>query len=233
MITIDRASRITVDVEDGSFEAHVSWPTDDGGSAPAVIVLQEIFGVNAFVRGACDWLAANGFIAAAPDLFWRQSPGVELTEADRDQAVGLMQGLDQDRAVTDCAALIERLRAFPKCSGKVGALGYCLGGKIAYLMAARTSIDAAIAYYGVGIQSALGEADAVRAPLLLHIASQDTLCPPAAQEKIVRALAGNATARTETHRAGHAFARTGSAAYVETSADRANQHSLAFLAEHL
>ena len=224
---------MTVSARDGTFRAWLSRPDTARGPAPAVIVLQEIFGVNRFVREACDWLAANGFLALAPDLFWRQEPGVDLDEAERERAMALMQGLDQDRAVADCAVAVDALRSLPECNGKVGALGYCLGGKLAYLMAARTSVDAAIAYYGVGIQGALEEAPALRAPLLLHIASEDALCPPAAQEQIVIALRNRPNVRIRAYRAGHAFARTASPAYVAKSAERANRLSLDFLAEML
>lgn len=225
--------RLTVEVADGCFDAYLRYPDDGGAAAPAVIVLQEIFGVNAFVRETCDWFAANGLIAAAPDLFWRQSPGIELGEGDREQAMALMKGLDQDKAVVDCAALRDRLAALPRCSGRVGASGYCLGGKIAYLLAARGQVDAAVSYYGVGIQGALDEAQGLDRPLLLHVAIEDALCPPDAQAAIAAALGARPGVAIEEHPAGHAFARTGSTAYVETSARAAHARTLAFLASHL
>lgn len=227
------AERLAVQVADGSFGAYLRYPADDDATSPAVIVLQEIFGVNAFVRETCDWFAANGFIAAAPDLFWRQSPGIELGEGDREQAMALMKGLDQDKAVADCAALRDRLVALPRCSGRVGASGYCLGGKIAYLLAARGQVDSAVSYYGVGIQGALDEAQRLDRPLLLHVGVEDALCPPDAQAAIAAALGTRPGVAIEEHAAGHAFARTGSAAYIETSARAANAHTLAFLAAHL
>lgn len=223
---------ISIDTPDGAFSAYISAPRAE--RAPAVIVLQEIFGVNAFVKGACDWLAGEGYLAVAPDIFWRQQPNVSLTETDRDQAMKLMQGFDETRGVEDCARLLQHVRGMAQCTGKVGAVGYCLGGKIAYLMAARTSIDAAIAYYGVGIQKALNEASAVRAPLTLILGAEDGLCPPEAQAQILDAFARVDGVTCETFPGvGHAFARTGSTSYNAEASERANAMTRALFARHL
>src|ERR1700730_11498016 len=172
------------------FTAFLSVPTarSQAARAPAVLVLQEIFGVNAFVRGVCDRLADAGFIAIAPDLFWRQEAGMQLSESDLERALHLLQGLDQEEAISDCSDAVAYVRALPNCSGRVGAVGYCLGGKLAYLMAMRSNVAAAVSYYGVGIEGVLDEAKAITAPLLLHIAAEDELCPPPAQTTIHRAL---------------------------------------------
>jgi len=227
---IDRT--VSVTGPDGAFDAYLSIPSGVG-PWPAAIVLQEIFGVNAVIRGACAWLAANGYLAIAPDLFWRQAPGVQLDESERDAAMALMKGLDEGLAVADCEAVLDHVRALPESTGKAGAVGYCLGGKLAFLMAARTSIDAAVSYYGVGIQNALELAPSVRCPLLLHIGTQDPLCPPDAQARIADALGGSPSVELETYTAGHAFARSGSPAYSAPHAGRANAVTLTFLGRSL
>jgi carboxymethylenebutenolidase len=202
--------------------------------APAVLVLQEIFGVNAFVRGVCDRLADAGFIAIAPDLFWRQEAGIQLSESDLERALRLLQGLDQEEAISDCSNAVAYVRALPNCSGRVGAVGYCLGGKLAYLMAMRSKVAAAVSYYGVGIEGVLDEAKALTAPLLLHIAADDTLCPPSAQSTIHRALEDIPGVILDTHAGvGHAFARRGGAPYVPQAAERADATTLMFLRQNL
>ena len=212
----------------GAFGAYLAEP--DRTTAPGIVVLQEIFGVNAFVRGVCDGLAQAGYIAIAPDLFWRQAPGVELDSDDpgaRDRAMKLMQGLDEPLALSDIAAAAAHLRTLPQGSGKVGAVGYCLGGKLAYLAAARTNVDAAVSYYGVGIQGALGEAGGIHAPLLLHIAADDPLCEPPAQQAIADALGAAPGVRIVTHPGvGHAFARLGSTAYRASAAAAADAETM-------
>src|SRR5205085_12497952 len=141
--------------------AYVARPAR-GGPTPAVVVIQEIFGVNRFVREVADQLAADGYLAIAPDLFWRIEPGVDITdqsEAEWQKAFSLMNAFDLDKGVEDIAATIASVRKDPACSGKVGAVGYCLGGRLAYLTAARTDADASVAYYPVAVDCLLGEAD--------------------------------------------------------------------------
>jgi carboxymethylenebutenolidase len=202
--------------------------------ASAVLVLQEIFGVNAFVRGVCDRFAEAGFMAIAPDLFWRQEPGVQLSEKQLEQALRLLQGLDQEQAIDDCSDAIGYISALPDFSGRIGVVGYCLGGKLAYLLAARSKVDAAVSYYGVGIENALGEAQSLTAPLLLHIAAEDPLCPATAQASIYAALENIAGVRIEIHPGvGHAFARRGGATFVPEAAENADATTLAFLRQQL
>jgi carboxymethylenebutenolidase len=202
--------------------------------ASAVLVLQEIFGVNAFVRGVCDRFADAGFIAIAPDLFWRQEPGVQLSEKQLERALCLLQGLDQEQAIDDCSDAIEYVSALPDFGGRIGVVGYCLGGKLAYLLAARSKVDAAVSYYGVGIENALGEAQSLSAPLLLHIGAEDALCPPSAQASIYAALENVAGVRIDTHPGvGHAFARRGGTTYVPEAAENADAATLAFLRQQL
>lgn len=225
---------VAIELDDGSsMPAYAARP--GGTDAPGVVILQEIFGINANIRAITDDYASRGYAAIAPDLFWRQEVGVELDPAnaeDRDRATTLMKGLDQPRAVEDALAAARHLRS--RGAGKMGAVGYCLGGKLAYMLAARDGIDAAVSYYGVAIQAALGEADALRCPLLLHIAEDDHLCPPEAQRAIRDALGPRPGVTIMSHvGVGHAFARRGGGAFDAVAAERANQATAAFFATHL
>lgn len=226
----------TIAAEGGSFDAY--WTAPGARPAPGVVVAQEIFGVNAFVRSVADRLAADGYLAAAPDLFWRQQPGIELDssrEADRARAISLNQQLDQGKAIADCDATAQRLRSDGACTGNVGVVGYCLGGRLAYLLATRTGIAAAVGYYGVGIDNLLDEASSIRCPVLLHIAGNDHLCPPAAQETIIATLRQRApSAIVHVYPgAGHGFAREGGQNYVAAAAELANRRTHEFFAQHL
>lgn len=227
-------STVTLTSFDGQeFSAYLAKGGDAG--APGIVILQEIFGINAFVRTAADRFAAAGYNAVAPDLFWRQQPGIELnpgSEEDRNRAMGLMQGLDEPTAIRDSLTAATYLRDNLGCQ-HVGAVGYCLGGKLAYLIAMQSEIEASVAYYGVAINSVLAQADTIRAPLLLHIAGDDQLCPPEAQQQIVSVLEPRGVKIITHPGAGHGFARYNSPAYNATAADAADSATIAFLAAHL
>ena len=173
-------------------------------------MLQEIFGVNSYIRHVADWYAAHGFVALCPDLFWRQERGVELGENEREKAFALYQGLDEAKAVEDSAAAMEFLRRHDACNGRVGAVGYCLGGNLAYLLSVRFKPDTAVGYYGVSIEKSLGEAPNLKSPLMLHIAAEDMYCPPAAQEQLHQALDSNPLVTLHTYPdRNHAFGARG------------------------
>ena len=215
------------------FSGYLARPAS--GTGPGVVVLQEIFGVNANMRTVCDRLADEGYAALAPDLFWRAAPGIELdaaTEAGREQAMGLMKGLDQGGAVEDALIAAEALAALPGATGKIGMVGYCLGGRLAFLTSMRPGIVAAVSYYGM-IDSLLDRAGDIQCPVLLHIAEKDHLCPPEAQVAIHAALAQGPVEILDYPGVGHAFARHGSPMRDDASADRADAATLAFLARHL
>jgi carboxymethylenebutenolidase len=219
----------------GEFDAYLSLPA--GGYGPGIVVLQEIFGVNKFLRDVCDWYAAHGFVAICPDLFWRQEPGVELTDqtkAEWQKAFELYQGLDEAKAVEDSAAAMEFLHKQPSCNGRVGAVGFCLGGKLAWLLAARFRPDCAVGYYGVGIEKTLNEANNLHSPLILHIAGKDQNCPPESQKQIHEALDTNPLATIHVYpEQDHAFGRTGGEHYDQAAAELANLRTLEFFVRHL
>lgn len=222
--------RITITTADGGFEAYVARPQAD--RAPAVVVIQEIFGVNAVMREIADDLAAEGYLAVCPDLFWRIEPGIDITdqsEAEWKRAFELFNAFDVDQGVKDIAATIKAVRADPACNGKVGAVGYCLGGLLAFLTATRTDADASVSYYGVGIENRVAEAEKLTRPLLMHIAEEDQFVPKTAQAMILQALANHPQIEVHTYPGrDHAFARPGGQHYHESDAEQANARTLAF-----
>ena len=164
------AQWIDIPTGNDSFGGYLALPKR--GKGPAVLILQEIFGVNAHIRAVADQYAADGYVALAPDVFWRTQPRVELAYdgADRDKGIELLQKTDVNAAVADIAAAADLLRARPEVDGKLAAIGYCFGGRLAYLAAATGKLDAAVAYYGGGIQNALDVAGRVTQPILFHYA---------------------------------------------------------------
>jgi len=216
----------------GEFDGYLAMPAS--GYGPGVVVLQEIFGINQYLRDVADWYAAHGFVALVPDLFWRIQPGIELTDKGDDwkRAIELYQQIDETKAVEDSAATLDVLRKHTACSGRVGAVGFCMGGKLAYLLSVRYKPDAAVGYYGVRIEQALDEAKNLNSPLMLHIAGLDKFCPPEAQAQIHAALDRKATIHDYTQ-ADHAFARTGGEHYDAAAAELANLRTLEFFVTHL
>ena len=224
---------ITIKAFDGGeFDAYLALPAS--GYGPGIVVLQEIFGVNSFVRSIADWYAAHGFVALCPDLFWRLERGVELTEADRPKAFKLYQALDEAKAVEDSGAALEFLRKHPACSGRVGAVGFCLGGNLAYLLSVRFKPDCAVGYYGVSIEKSLNEAGSLGSPLLLHIAGKDQFCPPEAQAQIHATLDANPLVTIHDYsEQDHAFGRVGGEHYDAAAAELAHLRSLEFFVRNL
>lgn len=212
----------------GSFGGYLAVPA--AGSGPGIVLLQEIFGINATIREIADYYAEEGYVVLAPDLFWRQEAGVELGYGAEDwqKAFGFYQGFDQDLGVADIGAAIETLRARPECNGPVGALGFCLGARLAYLTACRCDVEAAVGYYGMGIEQHLGEAENIRGRLVLHFAENDEYCPAAARQDIQAALEGRDKVELYLYPGvDHAFARPASEHYHKPSALMAHQRSVA------
>jgi carboxymethylenebutenolidase len=200
------------------------------------VVIQEIFGVNAVMRGKADWLAREGFLAIAPDLFWRLEPGVDITdqsEAEWNKAFGLMRRFDGAKGIEDIQAAITRAREMAG-GVKVGAIGYCLGGFLAYLTACRTDADASVGYYGVSIDQRLDEAANLTTPLMLHIAGKDQFVKPDAQQRIIDALKDKPNVALHLYpEQDHAFTREGGAHYDAPAAELADSRTVAFLKEKL
>lgn len=174
----------TIATLDGAGDFHAYRAAPAGTPKAAIVVIQEIFGVNAGIRRKCDTLAEAGYLAIAPDLFWRLERGIELDpdiKPEFDRALDLMGQFDQDKGVADIEATIRAARAELGDSSKVGVVGYCLGGRLAFMTAARTDVDASVGYYGVGIDGLLGEKHAIAHPVLLHVPEEDHFVDKAAQ----------------------------------------------------
>ena len=219
----------------GEFSAYLALPA--GGLGPGILVMQEIFGVNQVMREICDWYAAHGFVAICPDLFWRQEPGVDITDqtnAEWQKAFQLYQGLDEAKAVEDSAATLEFLRKHPACTGRAGGVGFCLGGNLAWLLSVRFKPDCAAGFYGVGIEKSLHEVSGLSSPLMLHVAGKDQFCPPEAQQQIHATLDQNPLVTIYDYpEQDHAFGRPGGKHYDKASAEIANLRTLEFFVRHL
>jgi carboxymethylenebutenolidase len=228
-------SKITISTPDGDFDAYVALPAQT--PAPAILVIQEIFGVNQVMRDICDKLAGEGYVACCPDLFWRIEPGIDITdktEAEWARAFELFQAFDVEKGVADITATLSALRGHDATNGKVGSVGYCLGGKMAFLTASRTDCDCSVSYYGVGLDELLGEATNIKKPLLMHMASEDQFVPKEAQAKIKEALKGHPQITLHVYEGNdHAFAREGGAHYDAAAAKLANQRSADFFKANL
>jgi carboxymethylenebutenolidase len=227
---------IAVAGHDGAFGAYIARPKTL--PAPAVVVLHEVFGVNADIRKTCDELAEQGFIAVAPDLFWRQEPGVDLnviSEADWQHGLRLYGAYDRDAGARDIKDTVEAVRELPECNGKVAVLGYCLGGLMVFLTAVRChGVDAAVAYHGGDTEKYLGEVDGLNAPLLMHLAEEDEFISKAAQAEIKAALAKRPNATVYSYPGqNHAFSRHGGAHYNAEAAALAHERTYEFLNQQL
>jgi carboxymethylenebutenolidase len=222
----------TLDGE-GAIPAYVARP--DADSSRAIIVIPEIFGVNAGIREKCDDWAAQGYLAVAPDIFWRFAPGIELdpdVEAEMNEALGYFGTFNPDTGVKDIEAVIRWARG--QGANKVGAVGFCLGGKLAYMTAARTDIDASVGYYGVMIDQMLNESHAIAHPLVLHIPTNDHFVSPEAQAKMHEGLDPNPKVTLYDYEGlDHGFAATHGNRRNEEAAQLADGRTRAFFAEQL
>lgn len=218
----------------GSFTAYVARPV--GEPTAAIVVIQEVFGVNAGIRRKCDRLAEDGYLAVAPDLFWRIAPGIELDPDIPDElqrGLQLFEQFDQDPGIADIEATIRFARA-EIGGGKVGCVGYCLGGRLAYMTAARTDVDASVGYYAVGIDGLLRENHAIAHPLLLHIAGADHFVSAEVQTKMHDGLDDHPKVTLLDYPGeDHGFATEIGARRSQAAADTADTATMAFFAEHL
>jgi len=219
-------------VIDGDFGGYLSLPPR--GRGPGLVLFQEIFGVNRHIRAVADQYALDGFVVLAPDVFWRQAPRVELgyEGADRERAFALMRQAQPDQLLADVQRAVAALRARPEVAGKVGAFGYCMGGRLAYLAAATAGVDAASCFYGGGIQDHLHHAANVRCPIQFHYGERDSMIPPAAVQKVQTAFAGK-PAEVFLYPADHGFNCWERASYEPRAAALAHARTLAHFAQHL
>ena len=219
---------------ESSFNAYIARPA--GEAKAAIVVLQEIFGINAGIRRKCDKLAETGYLAVAPDLFWRIEPGVELDpdiEPEFNKALELMGKFNQDQGIRDIEATIKYARDFTQ-SGKVGCVGYCLGGRLAFMTAARTDIDASVGYYGVGIDGLLEEKHAIAHPVMLHIPTADHFVGPDAQAAMHAGLDDHPKVTLHDYDGeDHGFATEFGKRRSPAAADLADGRTAAFFAENL
>jgi carboxymethylenebutenolidase len=220
---------------DGDFSAYVARPA--AASAPAVVVIQEIFGASADMHEACDNLAAQGYLAICPDLFWRMGLDVDLShpsEMEWNRGLARYSAFDVEAAVSDIGATMLAARTLYGASGKVGAVGYCRGGLMTFLTAARRGADAAVAYDGGGVGSQFAETSNIAHPMLMHVAEEDEFISRDAQQTILAALKGHPLIEIHTYPGcRHAFAQIGARHYDAVAAKRANARTLAFLQANL
>lgn len=226
--------KIATLADDNWFNAYVARPAGEAKSA--IVVIQEIFGVNAGIRRKCDKLAEEGYLAIAPDLFWRLEPDVSLdpdVKPEFEKALEMMGEFDQDQGVRDIEATMKYARTFTE-TGKVGAVGYCLGGRLAYMCAARTDVDASVGYYGVGIDGLLGEKHAIANPLMLHIPTEDGFVSTETQAAMHEGLDDHPKVTLHDYEGlDNGFATEFGERRDEEAAKLADERSAAFFAEHL
>jgi carboxymethylenebutenolidase len=218
-----------------SFSAYLAAPSTQPRAG--IVLIQEILGVDNNMRQTADDYAKAGYLVLVPDLYWRLEPGVQLDSDDEKQwakVFELLQAFDVDSGVEDLKASLSFLRQYPSSTGKVGSVGFCLGGKLAYFMATRTDADANVSYSGVDIDKNLAEATKIQKPLLLHMDANDEFVSPSAQASIQLGLKDNSLV-TIYHYEGvsHGSSRMGSSAYRKEAAELARDRTLAFLKQHL
>lgn len=231
---------ITIQASDGSgsFSAYLAEPAKIAGAGKTgvVVLIQEVFGVNHAMRDIADWVADLGFIAICPDLFWRLEPGVDITdrsEAEWKKAFDLFGRFDQPKGIEDLKATLAAARALPGANGRAATMGYCLGGRLAFMMAEQSDADANISYYGVGLDNLLGDLGKVTKPLIVHIADKDEFFPAEGRAKTAAAAKGHANIACYNYAADHAFARVGGTHWHGLSATIANGRSAELLARTL
>lgn len=212
----------SIDAGNGQhFGAYVSVPAQANGHA--VIVLQEIFGVTPHIRAVADRFAEDGYLAYAPDLFWRFEPGISLSHSKEDiaKAMGYLHDYPDSDGLRNIASTAQHIRALPGFAGRVAVAGMCLGGKLAYLAAASPAVDAAVSFYGVGIETQLQLAAKLRCPLMLHFGDQDPYVPEPARQAIADALQAQATVALHVYPgANHGFYTRGAASDVALARER-------------
>lgn len=229
------SSTISITSHDGQqFDAYLSLPP--AGHGPGLVIIQEIWGVNEHIKAVADQYAMDGYVVLAPDVFWRQEANVDLkyNETDTPKAFQLMTNLDEAHAVADLVSTANALRARPEVTGKLGSIGFCMGGRLSYQLAASGAVDAAVCYYGGGIQNHLDKAPAVKGPILFHYAALDGYIPATAVADVKQAFAGRSNAQFHVYEGvDHGFNCWGRPMYQQRAAALARGRTLVWLSEQL
>ena len=226
---------IKIETGGESFSCYMALPENKKG--PVIVCLQEIFGVNLWMRNIADKMSTLGFVAIVPDLFWRIQPNVQIngeTEDDFSKAFDLYGKFDPGLALKDIENTIQNAKNLSENNTKkVGTMGFCLGGFLAYLSSIHTTANANVGYYGVGIENKLNEKDNIKSDLMLHIATEDQFVPLDVQKKIHNELDRNPRVSIYDYKADHAFARIGGDAFVEEVANESEQRTIDFFNKFL
>jgi carboxymethylenebutenolidase len=213
-----------------TFGAYLSRSTQSGTNVPGIVLVQEMLGITPWLKGMADRIAAHGFTVIAPDIFWRFHPGFvgdHANKADYEKAWTYLRELDYDLAVEDVGVCVDALKAMTDNNGKVGVAGFCMGGTIAYLAAARLPVDAAVAYYGTGIHNYLTEGSKITCPLSLHMGDRDHTLKPEDVHEIFAALIGIPQISVWRYDTGHAFANSDvPSLYAQEHAEKAHERTL-------
>ncbi|MCT7950493.1 dienelactone hydrolase family protein [Ancylothrix sp. C2] len=231
------SQQITIKSADsGNFSAYLATPTTS--KKAGLILIQEIFGINATMRQLADSYAEAGYLTIVPDLFWRIEPNIELSDQNENhwqKAFELYNKFDENKGIEDLIATLNTLKQqLENNTGKIASVGYCLGGKLAYLMATRSQADCNVSYYGVAIENNLNESQNIKKPLLLHLAGNDEYVSSQAQTQISSHLKNNPLITLHSYpNLSHGFARVGGTTYNPEAAEQANQRTQAFLQKHL
>ncbi|RKP57916.1 dienelactone hydrolase family protein [Pararobbsia silviterrae] len=223
---------IDIQTDEGTFSAYLALPRSGERSGPGIVLIQEIFGVNDHIREVAEHYASDGYTVLAPDLFWRSEPRVSLgySDADRTRAFALMKACDIARAAGDVGLTAHALRSRIAPGESVAAVGYCLGGRLAYQAAAAGAVDKAVAYYGGGIDSILDQAEHIRVPLLFHFGARDAHIPQTAVEAIRQTFTGRPDVAVHVYEnAEHGFNCPMRPAFHRHSAALARGRTLTFL----
>jgi carboxymethylenebutenolidase len=222
----------------GSFAAYRALPP--GGAGPGILLYQEIFGINDNMRGLAEKVAAEGYVALVPDMFWRIEARFERKdESGLEDGIGMIQKFDWERGGADIASALGHLRAMPECNGRAGGVGFCFGGVLAYLFAATSrpdgkGPDAAVSYYGSGVHGMLNLADRIECPIMFHYGDQDPFIPGDQIDQVEAAVAGKPNVEFHRYAAGHAFSNwDAQSMYDQTAAEEAWSRTLDFFARHL
>jgi carboxymethylenebutenolidase len=230
-------SQLKISSADGqSFNSYVATP-DSKPPLPAIVLIQEIFGINENMRWTAKQFAAAGFLVVVPDLFWRVVPGIELdpTDAqDRARAMEINGSFDSRSGISDCRQAVDHVHRLASCNGRVGAVGYCLGGRLAFLLATQGGIDASVCFYPVAVQPELKTLRVSKVPLLVHLGSDDALCQSEPQLEIKAFVEAEKANRVIIYNGvGHGFARLGRSGGAATAAENAESTTREFLRRHL